>query len=584
MSGEFDIGPLTWVRGEIDKALDRSRTSLRGLAATPAEANQIKFAQTHFHQAHGALQIVGLDGVTRLSEEIEGLLAELEKAGGAPSPEAMKAAEAGYAAISAYLDQLSSGGDNQPLLLFAVYRDLVTARGKAEADPIDLYFPDMTPRPPRREKPIVNIAPGELPAFYREARGRYQRGLLKLIKKDPTGAEDMRAAVAAVEGAQGQSGQRAFWWVALGFFDAVVAKALPESPAIARLANRVEQQIKRMSEGSTVVAERMMREVLFAVARARPATEHLRAVHETYALTRSIPAAFELKADGAPQHPALKALRDLVPNAKTAWNKAASGHQPSVAGFRDQAGVLRDRIAELGDVNLAGLAVRLADLAVWLGEDHGRISDGIAMEVATALLLIENAVENFARLQPEFAQQAQTRSARVTAVQRGGVPQGAPDVPLLDEMSRRAQERLLMAQVVAEIQSNLRTIEQALDAFFRDAEKRADLTGLDRPVRQVLGALTMLNEDRAAAALATCGQDIQRFAADNYAPAQEDFERVAGTLSGLGFYVDALQHGRADFDAVMKPIAPRRAPAAPVDDVHAPPQPSAATVEAGFAL
>ena len=95
MSGEFDIGPLTWVRGEIDQALDRSRTSLRAYAANPAESNQIKFAQTHFHQAHGALQIVGLDGVTRLSEELEGLLAELEKAGGAPPPESTKAAEAG---------------------------------------------------------------------------------------------------------------------------------------------------------------------------------------------------------------------------------------------------------------------------------------------------------------------------------------------------------------------------------------------------------------------------------------------------------------------------------------------------------
>ena len=87
-----------------------------------------------------------------------------------------------------------------------------------------------------------------------------------------------------------------------------------------------------------------------------------------------------------------------------------------------------------------------------------------------------------------------------------------------------------MAQVVAEIQSNLRTIEQALDAFFRDPAMRAELAGLDKPVRQVLGALTMLNEDRAAAALAACGQDIQRFAAEGYAPEQDDFERVAGTL------------------------------------------------------
>ena len=43
----------------------------------------------------------------------------------------------------------------------------------------------------------------------------------------------MRAAVAAVEGVQTQAAQRAFWWVALGFFDALVGKALPDSPFVA---------------------------------------------------------------------------------------------------------------------------------------------------------------------------------------------------------------------------------------------------------------------------------------------------------------------------------------------------------------
>ena len=76
-ASDFDIGPLTWVKGEIDQALERSAASLRAYAANADDATQIRFSQTHFHQAHGALQIVGLDGVTRLSEELEGLLADV---------------------------------------------------------------------------------------------------------------------------------------------------------------------------------------------------------------------------------------------------------------------------------------------------------------------------------------------------------------------------------------------------------------------------------------------------------------------------------------------------------------------------
>jgi chemosensory pili system protein ChpA (sensor histidine kinase/response regulator) len=175
------------------------------------------------------------------------------------------------------------------------------------------------------------------------------------------------------------------------------------------------------------------------------------------------------------------------------------------------------------------------------------------------LLLVENAVDNFASLGAEFAQQVNLMQRRLQAVMKGEAPHASQPVPVLDEMSRRAQERMLMAQVVSEIQASLRAIEQALDAFFRDAAKRSELASLDKPVRQVLGALTMLNEDRAAAGLSQCAAEIQRFGQADYVPAQGDFERVAGTLSGLGFYVDALQHGKADFEQFMQPIAAKKA-------------------------
>ncbi len=575
-AADFDIGPLTWVKGEIDQALEKSLAALHAYAANPEDAKQLKFSQTHFHQAHGALQIVGLDGVTRLSEELDGLLGDIAKAGGPPRPESVAAAARAYGGITAYLDQLLAGQPNQPLRLFAIYRDVAKARGRDGVDPVDLYYPDLSQRPPRREKPLVELASGQAPQYYREQRGRYQRGLLKWLKKDWSGVEDMRAAVAAVEASQTNPAARTFWWVALGFFDALFAKAIADQPLIARLANRVEQQLKRLMEGSATVAERMLREVLFAVARARPATEHVRGVQDVFRLADTVPAAFELAGDGAPQNPALKGLRELAGNAKTAWNKAASGHQPSLASFRDLAGQLRDRTAAAGHTDLAGLTRDVAAVAGFIGDSPDRVTDSVAMEVATALLLVENAVENFASLGEAFAQQADLMHARLQAAVRGEVAQAGAPLPVLDEMSRRAQERLLMAQVVSEIQASLRAIEQALDAFFRDAEKRGELATLDKPIRQVLGALTMLNEDRAAAALSTCAAEIQRFARGDYVPAQDDFERVAGALSGLGFYVDALQHGKADFDQFMRPIVAKKGAALEA----AGPQGAAPTVEA----
>ena len=58
--------------------------------------------------------------------------------------------------------------------------------------------------------------------------------------------------------------------------------------------------------------------------------------------------------------------------------------------------------------------------------------------------------------------------ARLDAAAQGQPVPDAAVAPILDEMARRAQERLVLAQVAREIQANLRHMEQVLDAFFRD--------------------------------------------------------------------------------------------------------------------
>src|ERR1039457_7024956 len=104
--------------------------------------------------------------------------------------------------------------------------------------------------------------------------------------------------------------------------------------------------------------------------------------------------------------------------------------------------------------------------------------------------------------------------------------------------ARRAQERLLLAQVAREIQANLRHIEQVLDAFFRDHSKRAELATLSRDSNQIAGALKMLGLDRAEQLLMLCQQQIDEYAKPDTAVENEGLELLAESLSGLGFYIE----------------------------------------------
>src|SRR6266446_358748 len=573
---DFDVGPLSWVKGEIDHAIQRAQEALRAFAANSADPAQLKSSQSHLHQAHGALSIVGLDGVTRLSEELESLLTGIEKEASLRKSEIFRVVERALNGIRTYLDQLMAGNPNQPLRLYALYRDVVTARG-GHADPTDLYYPNLTFRPPKRDKVAGALKAGDPDKYLREQRGRYQRGFLKWLKNDASGAEDMRAAIEAIEAAQGPTSQRAFWWVSLAFFDALAHKALPQDLDAKQLCNRIEQQIKRMVEGTPSVAERLMREVLYYVARAAPASQRVREVQEAYHLSQTIPAA---DSDGAAaaELPALKSAREHLTHAKDAWNKFASGNPPSLLAFRDSASALKDSAGQLGNADLAALAGEVVGLAAWLTSNRERMSEAVALEGATALLLLENALAGFATLSGEFAQQAQLLCSRLKDCVLGKLRRTAPEIPLLDEMSRKAQERLLMSQVVSEMQANLRSVEQVLDTFFRDTARRDELASLDKPMRQLLGALEMLGESRARDTLAAAGEEIRRFSGADYRANPHDFERIAQTLSGLGFYIEGLAHGKTDFEAAMQPIT-----AARVEEKGAGLELPGATVEAQIA-
>src|SRR5438477_6447348 len=103
---DFDLGPLTWVKTEIDHSLNQARETLDKLAAKPADRAPVKYILTHLHQATGALAMVGLGAATGYNEELEKLVGFLEAEDASRLAPAITAAKRGISALSAYLDTL----------------------------------------------------------------------------------------------------------------------------------------------------------------------------------------------------------------------------------------------------------------------------------------------------------------------------------------------------------------------------------------------------------------------------------------------------------------------------------------------
>ena len=246
MSAAFDIGPLSWVKSEIDSSLERARAALQAYGGRAETRGELANCRANLHQAAGAVQIVGLEGVSRFFEEAEALAAELEAGRVADEAGAAEVLERAMAAISAYLADLIDGAPDQPLKLFPAYCALCQARGTPRPAEADLFYPDLSLAPPPRERPARRLSREEADGYLRGQSARFQRGLLKWLREpsDRAALEEMLAAVDAVEQAQTIPAQRAFWWASGALIDALAKGDLAPEPGVRKVATRVEQQLR----------------------------------------------------------------------------------------------------------------------------------------------------------------------------------------------------------------------------------------------------------------------------------------------------------------------------------------------------
>jgi len=553
---EFDVAPLTWVKSEIDLALERANQALDlytdSVSGGIGDLTQIKFCRAHLHQVHGALTIIGLDGVTQFAQALESLLEAIERQTRPAGETSIELAHRALSSIGHYLDDLINGQPNQPLRLLTLYQEVQEARGSAHYSATDLFYPDLSVRPPRRTGMTSKLSTEAFRQCIRQERMRFQRGLLAwlLNSQDRSGIAQMLDAVKRIEETQEAPSARSFWWVASAYLSALAEDGLPQEKAVKQICARIDQQIRRLYEGSRNVAERLMRDTLYFIAQANSSNDEVARVKTAYRLPEAMPSGESVPPP--PKEALRRKLRDIIAATEEAWNKFCSGTHQSLPLFKEHAGALASAAEQLGHTDFRRLAQAIAFAANWLAEDNTRHSETVAMEIATAILLTQNAQENFLHLGNDFAHQVDVTVARIHGCIAGSPPQPSSEIPLLDEMSRKAQEKLLIVQVAKEIQNNLAQIEQALDTFFRDPEKRGDLANLDSPLRQIAGALTIMGHDSAVAALNECAAEIKRFADPDYTPTESDFEQVADRLSLIGFFIDTLQHGAADFDAFVR--------------------------------
>ncbi|MES2355878.1 MAG: hypothetical protein V4568_16055 [Pseudomonadota bacterium] len=554
MNDEFDAGPLSWVKKEIDSALARADEGIAAFGEKPENHEELKRTTLpYLHQVTGVLRMIGLESVVRVAAANESLVEALSRDDVPMNPTVIQAVRGAIKTLNQYLEGLIQGEPSRPLALFPAYRDVLAASGSGKASEVDLFYPDLTKSPTFTDGESL-AAETEPAKVVKRKRTELQRALLGLLRSAEyqKNLKEMVSALAAID-TLSPAERRPFWWIAVGFLEGLADSPTPPDVFHKQLCGRVDLQIKRLLDAADTAPEGLIRELLLAVAYMRSASQRVGEIQKTYLLMNLLPLA------EGPEATRLKLfvnnVKEQMEAAKEMWLGCAGGNQTSLDQFAQQTAQMNELARGFNNEPLQALFAKLAEIGSELNSNPRNPSETLVMETATTLLVTRDALNEYPQLDPNFDQLVKTVITQVSAALAGQPP--SDNSTRLIDISWAAREKQLLVQLAQEILNNLNAIEQVLDGFFRDATKRPDLATLVKPVNQIRGALAMM-ECEDAVRLLKAGQTlVEKFTIGDAPPDSNDSELVAEVFSNLGVFVSALQQGREHPNHILRPTLAR---------------------------
>ena len=287
MSENFDSGPLTWVKDQINQLLDSVLQNVNTVQGNIHDMSPMRLSQTSLYQASGALDMVGLEGCKRFSSELEKLAGKLEKKTVNATPEIIEEFAIAVKTLQSYLQDLLNGSPDIPLRLYPVLKPIVDVQGDT-LEESDLFFPDTTNSAPKTV-PFKELSETDYTSYIIDQRAIYQKALLAWLQtKQVDALETMTLAVRNVSQAQQKNSDRTLWWVASAFTEALEQKEIAENPGAKKLCRKLDQELRLFADGINKPHSNLLRDILYYVAISEVQKEDILKVKEIFELDQLV--------------------------------------------------------------------------------------------------------------------------------------------------------------------------------------------------------------------------------------------------------------------------------------------------------
>ena len=565
MSENFDSGPLTWVKDQINQLLESVLENVNTVQSNIHDTSPMRLSQTSLYQASGALDMVGLEGCKRFSSELEKLAGKLEKKTVNATPQIIEEFSNAVKTLQSYLQELLNGSPDVPLRLYSVLKPIVDVQGEA-LEESELFFPDTTNSAPK-SIPFKELSETEYASYILEQRAIYQKALLAWLQtKEASALEMMTTAIGNVSQTQQKNSDKTLWWAASAFTEALAQKEIAENPGAKKLCRKLDQELRLFADGINKPHSNLLRDILYYVAISEVDKENVLKVKEIFELDQLIDKKSSANYIGsnmdADEMSLVSQLLDEIAKLKEVWEeisrtidfskldtnaiKTIPIDKALISKFSDTISTSHAITQNLSQALLVDVYSVLQQASNALRDDPGKVNHAALIEVAAALNIIESSLKNYQQLDADRMQKLYSEVMRLESISSG------EGYDRLEEDRAGELDRDTVKAIVIHINESLKIVEQALDTYFRNPIEKAPLSLTAQPLREVSGVFDMLGLPTPTAISNASKLFIQQFEQAEYIVNQADFELVAESLSMLGLYADEMPKIRPEAEMALE--------------------------------
>ncbi len=579
---DIDFTTLGWVKSELDETLHQAQLSLEAFVQDQADTSQMRFCATYLHQVQGTLRMVELYGAAMVAEEMEQLAKSLLDGAVADREAAYAVLMRGMMQLPDYLERLQAGHRDVPLVLLPLLNELRACRGEAQIGETALFMPDLNVELPSFV-PGLTAAPA--PVAQQRAlaalRTQLQLPLLAWIRNQGDAARHLAAMRGVLDGICAQCYSlpgRRLWWIASGVVEGLERGLLDEhSVEVKKLIGKVDRSVRALIEdGETALArgesEELVRSLLYYAAHARPGSERLAAIYDTYRLDRLLPSQSEIAhAEGAlAGHNRMlldtvaRAIKEDLLRVKDAMDLYLRNveHDPrQLAGEADALARVADTLGMLG-LNVPRRVVHeQRETIAQLAAGTRAVDESTLLDVAGALLYVESSLDDH--------------------IDRLGA-EGGDDAGL---QLPKAEARRLLDAVLKEASTNLARVKDDLVAFIESPWVHARVAAVPELLDELIGALRMLDVPRLPDLVEAIGRFVHNeLVTDQRVPTAEQMDLLADALASVEYFLEAVREQRPQRERILDvtqrslsalgywPLPALRAKPAPSEDMDIAPR------------